>query len=34
MSNAYIENLLNEKGVKPTSNRILVLKELKKLHIR
>lgn len=28
MSNAYIENLLNEKGVKPTSNRILVLKEL------
>lgn len=33
MSNAYIENLLNEKGVKPTSNRILVLKELiKTLH--
>lgn len=28
MSSTYIENILNEKGVKPTSNRILVLKEI------
>ena len=28
MSSTYIENILNDKGVKPTSNRILVLKEI------
>lgn len=28
MSSTYVENILNEKGVKPTSNRILVLKEI------
>lgn len=28
MSNIDIENILNEKGVKPTSNRILVMREL------
>lgn len=30
MNNTYIENILNEKGVKSTSNRILILKELLK----
>lgn len=30
MDKTYIENLLSRKGVKPTSNRILVLKELVK----
>lgn len=30
MNSNYIENILNEKGVKPTANRILVLKELLK----
>lgn len=28
MNNTNIENLLNQKGVKPTSNRILVIREL------
>lgn len=28
MGNTDIENLLNGKGVKPTSNRILVMREL------
>lgn len=31
MSSTYIEHILNEKGVKPTSNRILVLKEIIKV---
>lgn len=30
MGNIGIENLLNGKGVKPTSNRILVMRELNK----
>ena len=30
MNNIDIENFLNRKGVKPTSNRILVAKELLK----
>lgn len=30
MSNSEIEKILNDKGVKPTSNRILVMKELMK----
>ncbi len=28
MENSYYENILGEKGIKPTANRILVLKEL------